>query len=114
METRKGKRIEEVLKEELSKIIYKELDLESGILVTLTKLTVSNNQQSAKAWISVLPEDRRGGVMTQLKKRLPYLQHLLVKKMSMRWVPDVVFVDDISGERVASIENVIAEKSEKN
>jgi len=109
MESRKDKRAEGVLKEELSKIIYKELDVEPGILVTLTKLTVSNKLQSAKVWISVLPENKRGGVMSQLKKRLPYFQHLLIKKMNMSWVPDVIFVEDVSGERVAEIENVIAE-----
>jgi len=112
MENRKDKRAEEVLKEELSKIIYKELDLESGILVTLTKLTVSNNLQSAKVWISVLPEDRRSGVMCHLKKRLPYFQHLLVKKMNMRWVPEIIWVEDVSGERVAEIDNIIAENQE--
>ncbi len=112
MESRKDKRAEGVLKEELSKIIYKELDLESGILVTLTKLNVSNNLQSAKVWVSVLPENRRGGVMAQLKKRLPYFQHLLVKKMNIRWVPEIIWVEDVSGERVAEMENVIAENQE--
>ncbi len=112
MESRKDKRAEGILKEEFSKIIHKELDLEPGTLVTLTKLTVSNKLQSAKIWISVLPENRRREIMSQLKKRLPYFQHLLVKKMNMRWVPEIILEEDFSGERVAKIENIIAENKD--
>ena len=107
MSKRRNKRIEEVLKEELSKIIHKEANLMPEVLITLTKIEVASDIKTAKVWISVFPEKDRAKAMQQLQKQLPYFQYLLVKKMNMKWVPSIRLVDDISEEEAEKIEVLI-------
>lgn len=111
MGERRNKRIEEVLKEELSKIIYENSDISRDILITLTDIEVSACLKEAKAWISVMPEARRKEVMGILRKRLPYFQSLLIKKVKMKWVPAIVFVDDTTEEEADRIEKIINEQN---
>lgn len=110
MSERRNKRIEEILKEELSKIIHKEADIGPCILATLTKVQISGDTKTAKIWISILPEKERKKIMGELKRQLPYFQYLLVKKMNMKWVPEISLVSDNTEEEAGKIEDLIKSK----
>lgn len=107
MSERRNRRIEEVLKEEFSKILYKKADVSPEFLVTLTKVEISPDAREAKVWISVMPEQRRQEVMAKLNQQLPFFQHLLVKAMKMKWVPTVALYEDKTEEKAEKIESII-------
>jgi len=109
MDERKNKRTEEILKEEFSKIIYREMDINPGVLVTLTKITLSSDLRSAKAWISILPENSSIETIKKLRKRMPFFQYLLIKKMGVKWVPEINLIEDTTEQKAAVIENLIEE-----
>lgn len=110
MNIRRNKRIEEVLKEELAKIIYKEADIDPNILTTITKTEVSSDAKEAKIWVSIMPEIRRKEAMEKLNRQLPFFQHLLVKKMKIKWVPTIILVDDMTEEEAEKIEKIISKQ----
>ena len=92
-----GKRIEQVnqlIKEELSQIILREVELPSGILLTLTQVETSVDLRQAKVFISVIPENKREKVLEEVKRNIYDLQQKLNKRLNMRPVPKIRFIEE--------------------
>jgi len=105
-----GKRIEQVnqlIKEELSQIILREIELPSGILLTLTQVETSVDLRQAKVFISVIPEDKREKVLEELKKNIYDLQQKLNKRLNMRPVPKIRFIEEKETVEAGKIEEIL-------
>lgn len=109
-------RVNELLKEELSKLIVQEVDIERDILITITNIDTSPDLRYAKVLISVLPDSRAGSALKILSKSIYHLQKELDKRLSMRPVPKIRFEIDAGGKRYSAIEDIIKkiEKEERN
>jgi len=105
-------RINELLKEELSKIIEEEIDLESGTLITIIRVDASKDLRYARVLIGILPDSRSGSSFRALTKQIYKIQQLLNAKLSMKPVPRIKFDLDTGGKRYTEIENII-QKIEK-
>lgn len=119
-------RVANLIKEELSKIISRELEF-PGCLVTITDAEVNNKLEQATVKFSVFcpsetsPEGRpsekfsgfarsrvaREIVLKILEKNRGYLQHLLVKKINIKPMPKIVFKIDYGLEKAAKIEKLL-------
>ncbi|MFC1629913.1 ribosome-binding factor A [Patescibacteria group bacterium] len=62
-------RINEVIKEEISKILLKEIDFPREILVTVTRVDTSSDLRQAKVFISCYPEGRKQEAFSLVKKK---------------------------------------------
>ena len=58
-------RYQQLIQEQLSSLMMRELDLEPGILVTISKVIVSADLQVADVKITVFPTDKQGTVLQQ-------------------------------------------------
>jgi ribosome-binding factor A len=74
---RNQQRYEQLVQEELSKIILRELDVEPGILVTITKVTISADFAFARVYVTVFPENITGTVLEKLRKKRKDYQYFL-------------------------------------
>ena len=90
--------------EELSKLIARELEFDEA-LVTLTYIDISVKMETARVGVSVIPSAKASAALEILQKARPELQYLLVKKLSIRHVPEIVFEIDSGYEDAAGIEN---------
>jgi ribosome-binding factor A len=112
-----GKRIERVnqlIKEELSGIILREIELPAGILLTLTRVETSVDLNQTKVFISVIPENKRKRVLKALEKSIYDLQQKLNKRLNMRPVPRIWFVEEKETAEAGRIEEILEElKKEK-
>ena len=100
------KRVNQLVKEELSKIILKEADLPKGFLATLTRVDVSPNLKDAKVYVSCFPEDKADFIINELSKKIYSFQSSLGKRLKMRFTPKVRFLQEketISAGRVEEI-----------
>ena len=91
-----SQRIEKVnslLEHEISKIIAADFNF-TGSLVTLTHADTSPNLIQAKAFISVMPEEKTDHVISVLNKGVYDVQKKINKMVNMRPVPKIVFVRD--------------------
>lgn len=108
-------RINELLKEELSKIIIQEVDIDSGTLITITKVDTSRDLRYATILISILPDIKSGSTLKILTKQIYKIQQLLNEKLSMKPVPRIKFVLDSGGKHYSELEKIIQkiEKTDK-
>ncbi len=105
------RRIEQLsvfLKEEVSKIIDRELEFPEGCLVTLTRMAISKDARYATIFFSVLgatePE-----VSAVLEKNIYPIQQKLNRAVRMRPVPQIRFLPDSAEARRERVEKSLAE-----
>ena len=108
-------RIESLIIEELNKIILRELEF-SGALVTITEVEAQKDLDYAIIYVSVLPSAKSEEALKQLNNNRKQLQHLLLRKIEIRPMPELRFQIDRGLEKAAEIERkfIDIEREEKN
>jgi len=105
-------RINKVIKEELGKILIRELDL-SEVLLTVTRVDTSSNIQESKVYISIMPEDRFDDIFNFISKDIYSIQQELNKRLNMRPVPKIIFIKEEKTKKAARIEELLEEIKDK-
>ncbi|MEK7193787.1 MAG: 30S ribosome-binding factor RbfA [Patescibacteria group bacterium] len=98
-------RVNNLIQEELSKIIVKELEFPA--LVTITEVETSKDLSQALVKFSVLPSEKSEEVLKILNKNLRHLQYLLMKKINIKPMPRISFEIDWGLEKAAEIEKIL-------
>ncbi|MEK7580167.1 MAG: 30S ribosome-binding factor RbfA [Patescibacteria group bacterium] len=114
MSQRRQERISELIQQELSQIILREVEMPEGSLLTITGVEVDKDCLTAKVFLSIFPFRYRQRVLRELGKRVGYLQFLLNRKLGMRLVPKIFFELDETEERASKIEELINKTSQTN
>lgn len=105
--------VNQLIKKELGQIILKEVDFPENILVTLTRVETAPNLIQAKAYISVMPQEKARDVLEILKKLIYNLQQKLNKRLRMRPIPRIQFIEEKTTREAGRIEELI-EKIKKD
>ncbi len=99
-------KVNSLLEQEISKIILKEFDF-PGTIVTLTHVDATANLIEAKAYISVLPEEKSEKIVGILKKNVFSVQKKINKMLNMRPIPKIIFVKDEKIKEASRIESIL-------
>jgi len=102
------KRVEAALKNEISRIIHNDLkDPRIGFL-TVTKVDLTSDLRSAKIYFSILGDEKnKKNTQIGLKQATGYIRKLVAERIKLRYVPEIMFHLDKSGEYVQRIEEII-------
>jgi len=100
-------RINSLLKEELSKILSRELDFSRDVLVTITRCETFSNLSEAKVYISVLPEEKRKETFEIINKKIFDIQQILNSRLKMRPIPKIRFVREEKNKQAQRIEEIL-------
>ena len=100
-------RLNELLKEELGKILLKEGNFPKGVLVTITRVETLADLSEAKVWVSIFPEDKGKKIIENLNKRIYFLQQKINKILRMRIVPKIRFQIETKTKEAAKIEEIL-------
>lgn len=100
-------RVNELVREELSQLMLREIDLPRDTLVTITRVACSPDLEHARVWISILPSDHADNVMQLLTVKIGELQHGLNATLKMLPVPRIRFLIDDTEDRAARIEGIL-------
>lgn len=100
-------RVNQLIRQELSELIKREIEFAPGVLVTVTRVQTSSDLEHASVWISVMPSDSASDVLAYLTKSLGALQRLLNRKLVMESVPKLRLVLDHSADRASEIEQLL-------
>ena len=103
------KKVNEVIKRELGRVILKEIDLPKNILVTLTEIETSKDLRDCKVFVSVLPEEETSNVLRVLEKEIYELQQILNQRLVMRPVPKIRFFQEKRLKETQKIEKILDE-----
>jgi len=108
-------RVNSLIKKELGQIILREIDFPEGALVTLTRVETSVDLANASIYIAVLPSEKAKRVLEILDKMVYELQKILNKRLRLRPIPKIKFVEEKETFKAAKIEGLLEElkKGEK-
>lgn len=102
-------RVNQLIKKELSQIILREVDFPLGLLVTVTGVETSSDLNQAKVYISVMPKNKVQNVLEILEKLIYYLQQKLNRRLRMRPIPRIKFVEEKKTSEAGRIEELLEE-----
>jgi ribosome-binding factor A len=106
--------LNELFKREVSKILLKENVFGRDILVTVTRAEITPDLGEAKIFISVLPEDRQGEVLTVLKKGIYPTQQQINKSLHLKKVPKIIFCTEKKVKEAGRVEELLEEIRDKD
>lgn len=97
------KQINKFIKEELSLIISKEVELPSYCLATITKVETSADLKQAYIWLSILPIIQQEEALKILNRQRGDLQKILNTRLKTRNTPKIQFKIDNTEEKAERI-----------
>lgn len=84
------------------------------VLVTITRVGTSSNLIEAKVYVSCLPEDKKARTLEILNKMIYHLQQLLNKRLKMRPIPRIRFVEEKETAAAGKVEEILEEIKRKD
>ena len=108
--SRRTRQVGEVLREELTDIIRREVKDPRIGFFSLTRIDVSGDLRLAKVYVSVLgTDDERNATMAALDSAAGFIRHHLRPRLRMRHIPELTFRDDRSMEHAEQIGQTLRE-----
>lgn len=111
MVTRRQQRINQLLRDEIGKLLRHETDdpLLSS-LITVTDVEVTQDLQRAKVYVSVLEEGEAAqAIMQRLRKAARFFRREIAERINLRHTPELEFVHDTSIARGARVLQLLRE-----
>ena len=110
-ESNRQKKIGSVLQEDLANELQAMLREagQTGILISVSKVSVSIDLSIAKVYVSVFPSERATAIVDELNTIKPKVKHriAMLTKDQLRKMPDLVFYNDDSLEYIENIEKAV-------
>ena len=101
--------INELIKQELGNVVFKEIEFPKDTLVTVTRVQTSSNLIQAKVYVSVMPESQTPKVLQTLNDQIFELQQTINKRLEMRPIPKIKFVEEKETRKAEEIEKLLEE-----
>ena len=108
----RAKRFNELIKEELGKIIFDFLDVKPGILVTITRVDTASDLFSVRVFVSIYPDKEAEEIFYKLNRLVYQIQQILNKKLKVRPVPKIIWKYDKNPEEASKVESILKEVKE--
>lgn len=105
--SRRIQRVNELLKQEISNLILRELDFSKDIMVTVTGVETSSDLRQAKVKVSIMPFLKVEKILKVLNSQIFNLQKSLNQKLKMKIVPKIKFELDESEEKISRVEQLL-------
>ena len=99
-------KVNSLLEQEIGQIILRDFNYPDA-LATLTHVDTTPNLIEARAYISVFPEDKSEKVVKLLNNGVHDIQKKINKKLNMRPIPKIVFVNDEKVREAARVEELL-------
>lgn len=105
---RRIEQVNDLIREELGKIIDRDVDFPAA-LVTITRVVTSSDLHYADVFLSILPVTQEGAATELLESHIGSVQRSLNRKLRMRPVPRIKFLIDKEQKRADRIEKLLAQ-----
>ena len=79
--------INDLIKQELAKVIQQELEMPADVLVSVTEVKTNKDLKRAKIGVSVFPFARRQEIFSFILKRIKRLQYFVHQKITFKYSP---------------------------
>ncbi|MFA6042403.1 MAG: 30S ribosome-binding factor RbfA [Patescibacteria group bacterium] len=109
MPSKRVNQLNALLQQKLGELFLTEINFAAGTLVSITRVETTGDIRHCSVFLSVMPEEYGNGVLNLLQKRLPFLQHELMKRLTLARIPSLHFRLDIRGQNAAHMEALLDE-----
>lgn len=106
-------RVNQLIKREISQIILREFDFSRNILVTITRVETTANLIESKIYVSVMPVEKFPDIFFELNKKIYETQQKLNKRLRMRPIPKIEFVEEKETKEAGEIEKILEKLKEE-
>lgn len=103
-------KINQLLKEVIGNILFRNLDVSRENLITISKVETSSDLKNSTIYLTVFPENKEEEVFIQIKKQIYEIQNTLNRTLRTKPVPKIRFEID----KIAKAEQRIFEALEKS
>ncbi len=108
MDNRRLNRVGEAIKEEISRLLLREVKDPRIGFVTITRVKVSKDLRFVKVYFSVLGDQSvRAESLTGLNSAKGFMRRELGHRLKLRYVPNIVFSFDPSMEHMSRLTELI-------
>ena len=106
--SRRTAKVEELIREEISKLIQSELTEDLGI-ISVTRSVVAPDLKTAQIYVTAVIADREKEILLALKKKTPDFQRVIGHKIQTRYTPKLSFKFDIARREIDRVEELLGE-----
>lgn len=108
MSSQRPGRVQEAIRQEVSRIVHGEMKDPRIGFITITKVELTKDLRYARIYFSVLGEDKdKKLALKGLNYAKGYIKGLLADRIKLRYMPDIVFIIDESMEHTKHIYDII-------
>jgi len=107
------KKVNSLIKEQISEIFTRELNLKQGVFLTVVKVDTTKDLRYTRIFISVFPEADRSYILTALKNEKIGIQKKLHEKLHMKIMPKIIFKLDTTEAEADEIEKLLKKIKEE-
>ncbi len=100
-------KINGLIRDEVAKIVAKEVDLPSDSLVTIMRVDTSDELTHSKVYFGVFPTQKGPQALKALNKAAYLIQKKLDKLLKMRPVPKLIFKLDKGREKEQRVQELL-------
>lgn len=95
-ESRRQKRVSNVIKEELGRLIIESFQDSRSGLITVTRVSMSRDLKTAHIYLSILGQSPKKEILDLFNDRNGYLRKSIASKTKLKYNPMLIFsLDDI-------------------
>ena len=106
---KRSDRVSDLLKEEISQLLLREVKDPHIGFITITDVEVSKDLQIAKVYYTILGDERQLRKSAQALNRVSrFIKRQLGKRLRMRYIPDIIFRYDHSLEYGDRIDHILS------
>lgn len=105
-EDRRARRVGHRIQEELGRFLIEEEGGGRG-LVTVTRVAMSPDLQTARVFISVFGGEGPRAVLERLEKRKGHIRRLLASRVNLKYNPELIFSPDPAPEDGERLDRLI-------
>jgi ribosome-binding factor A len=110
MKYKRSKRVQELLLEEISKLIQFELKDPRIGFATLTGVNLTDNLKHARIYVSIIGDDvQKRDTLEGLQSARGFIRSWLGKNLNLRYIPELDFQLDETAENAQNISRLLNE-----
>lgn len=108
MTTQRTERVQEALRQEISRIVHRELKDPRLGFITITALELTRDLRYAKIYFSVLGDSKKKRLALKgLNSAKGYIKNLIADRIKLRLMPELDFRIDESFEKIKKIHEIL-------
>ena len=106
-DSRRQKRVSNLIKGELSQLVIESFQDSSSGLITITSVSMSKDLKTAHVYLSVLGHSPKQEIVDQLNEKKGYLRKVIASRIKLKYNPMLFFSLDESFDYEERIQKII-------